>query len=86
MRCAKYGVTRESVLALEAVLADGTLLRTFHRSLKGVTGLDLTQLLIGSEGTLAVIVAATVRIHPLPTARRTVLARFPTTAQAWSAG
>lgn len=82
MRCAKYGVTRESVLALEAVLADGTLLRTGHRSLKGVTGLDLTQLLIGSEGTLAVIVAATVRIHPLPTARRTVLARFPTTAQA----
>ncbi|MDN5820489.1 MAG: FAD-binding oxidoreductase, partial [Brachybacterium sp.] len=48
----------------------------------GVTGLDLTQLLIGSEGTLAVIVAVTVRIRPLPVARRTVLARFPTTAQA----
>ena len=76
LHCAKYGVTRESVLALEAVLADGTLLRTGHRSLKGVTGLDLTQLLIGSEGTLAVVTAATVRIRPLPVARRTVLARF----------
>src|SRR5690606_7082829 len=61
---------------LEVVLADGTLLRTGHRSIKGVTGLDLTQLIIGSEGTLAVVVAATVRIRPVPPARRTLLARF----------
>jgi len=82
LHCAKYGVTRESVLALDVVLADGTLLRTGHRSLKGVTGLDLTQLLIGSEGTLAVVVAATVRIRPLPVARQTLTARFPSTAAA----
>ena len=82
LHCAKYGVTRESVLGLEAVLADGPLLRPGPRSIKGVTGLDLTQLLIGSEGTLAVITAVTVRIRPLPVARRTVLARFPGTAAA----
>ncbi|GAA1285054.1 FAD-binding oxidoreductase [Brachybacterium alimentarium] len=82
LHCAKYGVTRESVLALEVVLADGTLLRTGHRSLKGVTGLDLTQLLIGSEGTLAVVTSATVRIRPLPVARRTLLARFADSAGA----
>ena len=82
LHCAKYGVTRESVLEIEAVLPDGTLVRTGHRSIKGVTGLDLTQLLIGSEGTLAVVTAATVRIRPLPVARRTVLARFDSTAAA----
>ncbi|MFC7457283.1 FAD-binding oxidoreductase [Brachybacterium sp. GCM10030267] len=85
LHCAKYGVTRESVLALDVVLADGTFLRTGHRSIKGVTGLDLTQLLVGSEGTLAVVVAATLRIHPVPVARRTVLARFPSTTAAAAA-
>ena len=65
--CAKYGVTRESVLGLAVVLADGRLLRLGHRSVKGVTGLDLTALMIGSEGTLGVIVEATVRLRPLPT-------------------
>ena len=64
--CAKYGVTRESVLGLKVVLADGRLLTIGHRSVKGVTGLDLTALMIGSEGTLAVIVEATVRLRPLP--------------------
>lgn len=65
--CAKYGVTRESVLALTIVLADGRVMKLGHRSVKGVTGLDLTALMIGSEGTLAVIVDATVRLRPLPT-------------------
>jgi glycolate oxidase len=65
--CAKYGVTREAVLGLKVVLADGRLLSLGHRSVKGVTGLDLTALMIGSEGTLGVIVEATVRLRPLVT-------------------
>lgn len=64
--CAKYGVTREAVLGLTAVLADGTILRTGRRSIKGVTGLDLTALLVGSEGCLAVITEATLRLVPRP--------------------
>ncbi len=64
--CAKYGVTRESVLGLKIVLADGRLLTVGHRSIKGVTGYDLTALMIGSEGTLGVIVEATLRLRPLP--------------------
>ncbi len=64
--CAKYGVTRESVLGLKIVLADGRLMTLGHRSVKGVTGLDLTALLIGSEGTLGVIVEATLKLRGLP--------------------
>jgi glycolate oxidase len=64
--CAKYGVTREAVLALDVVLPDGTLLHTGRRTVKGVTGYDLTALFVGSEGTLGVIVGATVRALPLP--------------------
>jgi glycolate oxidase len=61
--CAKYGVTRESVLGLQVVLADGTLIRLGHRTVKGVTGYDLTALLIGSEGTLGVVVEATLKLR-----------------------
>ncbi|MEL4318795.1 FAD-linked oxidase C-terminal domain-containing protein [Leifsonia sp. YIM 134122] len=64
--CAKYGVTREAVLGLAVVLADGRLIRTGHRTVKGVTGYDLTALFTGSEGTLGVIVEATVRLRPAP--------------------
>lgn len=63
--CAKYGVTREAVLGLKVVLADGSLLELGHRSVKGVTGYDLTALMIGSEGTLGVIVEATLALRPL---------------------
>lgn len=62
--CAKYGVTRESVLALKIVLADGRLLDLGHRTVKGVTGYDLAALLIGSEGTLGIVVEATLRLRP----------------------
>jgi glycolate oxidase len=65
--CAKYGVTRDAVLGLKVVLADGRLLELGHRTVKGVTGLDLTALMVGSEGTLGVIVEATVRARHLIT-------------------
>ena len=61
--CAKYGVTRESVLGLAVVLADGSLVRLGRRTVKGVTGYDLTALLIGSEGTLGVVVEATLQLR-----------------------
>ena len=67
----KYGVTRDYVLGLEAVLADGQIIRTGVRTAKGVVGYDLTRLLVGSEGTLAVISEITLRLIPLPQSRRT---------------
>ncbi|HTO98651.1 MAG TPA: FAD-linked oxidase C-terminal domain-containing protein [Myxococcales bacterium] len=76
-RALKYGVTRDYVLGVQAVLPTGELIRTGHRSWKGVAGYDLTQLLVGSEGTLAVIVQATLKLIPLPRAVATLLAFFP---------
>jgi glycolate oxidase len=76
-RCLKYGVTGDYVMALEAVLPDGRVLRTGNKCLKDVTGYDLVHLLVGSEGTLAVITEVTVRLLPLPEAKRTALAIFP---------
>jgi len=73
-RAVKYGVTSNYVLALEAVLPDGTVVRTGHRSWKGVAGYDLTHLLVGSEGTLAVITEATLKLIPLPRRVETLLA------------
>jgi glycolate oxidase len=74
LRCVKYGVTRDSVLGLEAVLADGRVLRTGRRTMKGVTGYDLTSLFVGSEGTLGIITAATLRLRPRPAAYPTTVA------------
>lgn len=64
--CAKYGVTREAVLGVKVVLADGRLVSFGHRTVKGVTGYDVTALFVGSEGTLGVVVEATVRAIPVP--------------------
>jgi glycolate oxidase len=75
-RALKYGVTRDYVLGLKAVLPTGELIRTGHRSWKGVAGYDLTQLLVGSEGTLAVIVEATLKVIPLPRSVATLIAFF----------
>ena len=75
-RCLKYGVTGDYVMALEAVLPDGRVLRTGNKCLKDVTGYDLVHLLVGSEGTLAVITEVTVRLLPLPKAKRTAIAIF----------
>jgi glycolate oxidase len=76
--CAKYGVTREAVLGLKVVLADGRLIELGHRTVKGVTGLDFTALMIGSEGTLGVIVEATLKLRPVVTGAVAVIAAtFP---------
>jgi glycolate oxidase len=77
MWCAKYGVTRESVLSLKVVLPDGRILRTGRNTIKGVTGYDLNALMIGSEGTLGIVVEATLRLRPRPVQTATVAAYFP---------
>lgn len=84
--CAKYGVVRDAVLGVDVVLADGELVRLGHRSVKGVTGLDLTSLMIGSEGTLGVVVGATLKLRRLVAGQtRTLTASF-TDVRAAAAG
>ena len=75
-RAVKYGTPRENVLGLKAITADGRLLRTGSYTTKGVVGYDLTRLLIGSEGTLAVITEATLKLTPLPEKRITLRALY----------
>ncbi|MDH7568145.1 MAG: FAD-binding protein, partial [Armatimonadota bacterium] len=77
LRGLKYGVTRDYVLGLEAVLPSGDVLRTGGKVMKDVAGYDLTKLLVGSEGTLAVITEILLKLVPQPEAKRTLLALFP---------
>lgn len=72
----KYGATKDYVLALEAVLPTGEVFRTGGKLRKDVAGYNLTQLLVGSEGTLAIVTEATLRLVPRPTVRRTIVAPF----------
>jgi len=76
--CVKYGQTRDWVLALEVVLADGTVIRTGGRTVKDTAGYSLTHLIVGSQGTLGIITEATLRLRPLPGPKATLLAFFPT--------
>ncbi|HOE13037.1 MAG TPA: FAD-linked oxidase C-terminal domain-containing protein [bacterium] len=76
LNCVKYGTTKDYVLAVEAVLPDGEIIRLGSKSRKSVSGYNLLQLLIGSEGTLAVITEATLRLVPFPEHRCTFLSRF----------
>jgi glycolate oxidase len=76
MRAVKYGVTRNNVLGLQAVLGTGEIIRTGGKSAKVSTGYDLTQLIIGSEGTLALATEITVKLHPRLPHGATVLAPF----------
>lgn len=75
-RCLKYGVTRDYVLGLEAVLPSGEVIRTGGQAIKNVTGYDLTRLLVGSEGTLGIITQIIIRLLPMPEAKKTMLVIF----------
>ena len=76
LKGAKYGTTRDYVLGLQVVLPDGRIMKTGSRTMKSVSGYDLTRLFVGSEGTLGVVTEITLKISPEPTAASTALATF----------
>ncbi len=76
LRGLKYGVTRDYVIALEIVLANGDIIRTGGKLAKDVAGYDFTRLLVGSEGTLGIVTEATLKLIPMPEAKMTMLALY----------
>jgi glycolate oxidase len=84
-RAFKYGTTKRYVLGIEAVLPTGEVIRTGGKTVKNVVGYDLTQLLVGSEGTLAITTAIILRLIPKPPAYATLRATFPSVAAAAAA-
>jgi len=82
LRGLKYGVTKNYVNALEAVLPNGDIVNFGTRTVKGVTGYNMVDLMSGSEGTLAVITKATLRLLPVPPAKASILALFDTIEEA----
>lgn len=84
-RCLKYGVTRNYILGLEVVLADGTVVRLGGRTHKNRTGFDLVGLFTGSEGMLGIVTEATLRLLPRPPARSALLAEFSSLPKAAAA-
>jgi glycolate oxidase len=75
-RAVKYGVTKDYILGLEAVLANGKIVKFGGKNIKDVTGYDIVRLFVGSEGTLAIICKIIVKLLPLPEAKRTLIGYF----------
>lgn len=80
--CVKYGVTKQYVLGLEVVLANGDVVNLGGRTLKNVVGYDLIHIFISSEGTLGIIAKAELKLNPLPKARKTIMAVYADVAVA----
>jgi len=82
IRTVKYGATKDNVLAMEVVLANGEIIRTGSCSIKQSSGYDLTRLFVGSEGTLGIVTEATLKLAPLPEHYSAVVVAFPTVKEA----
>jgi len=85
VRTVAYGATRDCILSLEAVMADGCVIRLGSRAIKSSSGYDLLRLMVGSEGTLGIVTRATLRLKGLPPEYLTVVATFPTVRNACDA-